>query len=61
MDEGSLPNDKGKGSAHDGNTNTIDDVSWTLQTKNTEYQDAQSEASSEGVEEKQETTLDGNL
>ena len=53
--------DKGEGSAHDGNTDTIDDMSQKLQTKDTEYQDAWSEASGEGVEEKQETTLDGNL
>ena len=42
VDEG--PNDKGEGSVHDGNTDTINDVNWTLQTKNTEFQDAQSEA-----------------
>ena len=60
MDKGSLPDDKGEGSAHNGNTDTINDVNWTLQTKNTKFRDAQSEANGEGVEEQQETTLDGN-
>ena len=54
-------NNGAKGSAHTGNTDAIDDVSQMPPTKNTEYQDAWSEASNEGVEEKQETTLDGNL
>ena len=59
VDEG--PNDKGEGSAHDRNTDTINDVNQTLQTKHTEFQDAQSEANGEGVREQQEKTLDGNL
>ena len=58
VDEG--PNDKGKGSAHDGNADTINDVNQMPQTKNTEFQDARSEAYGEGVEEQQEKTLDGN-
>ena len=58
VDEG--PNDEGEGSAYNDNTDTIDDVNWMPQTKNTEYQDAWSEANGEGVEGQQETTLDGN-
>ena len=35
-------------------------MNWTLQTKNTEFQDTHSEIDGEGGEEQQEKNLDGN-
>ena len=37
VDEGN--NEKGDGSDHDANTGSKNDVNWTPQTKNTEFQD----------------------
>ena len=60
VNEGPFPNDIGEGSAHPGKSDTMDDMNWMLQTKNTEFQDTQSESSGVGGEEKQEPSLDEN-
>ena len=43
--------EKGDGSAHDANTDSKNDVNQTLQTKNTEFQDARSEIDGDSNEE----------